>query len=75
MAEAILASEQVEKLPQVELPAVLASVLAEFARLPKDLLVCNGPGNAGDSEPKKEEKSELMRKRLAEKARLHVRHS
>jgi hypothetical protein len=52
MTEAVLAREQVEELPLVEPPAVLALVLAEFARFPEDLLMGNCPCDAGDGEPK-----------------------
>jgi hypothetical protein len=48
MAEAILAGEQVEELPLVELLAVLASVLAELARLPENFLMRNRPRDTGD---------------------------
>jgi hypothetical protein len=72
MTEAILAGEQVKELPLINLLAVLAPVLAELARLSKNLLMRNCPGDAGDGESKQQEKGELMRKRLIEKARLHV---
>ena len=72
MTEAILAGEQVEKLALVELPAVLAPVLAELSRLPKNLFMRNGPSDARYGETEQQEEGELMRQRLIEIARLHV---
>jgi hypothetical protein len=43
MAEAILASEQVEEFSLIERLAVLALVFAEFSRLPKDFFVGKCP--------------------------------
>jgi len=52
MAETILAGEQVEKLPLEELPAILAPVQTEFSGLPKNLLMRNGPADAGNGKTK-----------------------
>jgi hypothetical protein len=73
MTEAILTGEQVEEFPLIEALAVPALILAEIAGFPKNFLVRNGPRHAGDGETQQQEEAKLMRQRLTEKARLHVR--
>lgn len=73
MAEAILTGEQVEEFSLIEKLALLAFILAEIARFPKDFLMRNGPRDAGDSEAQQQKEAKLMRQRLTKKARLHVR--
>ena len=72
MAEAVFAREEVEELALIELPAVLASVFAEFAGFAKNFLMGDRPRDAGDGEAEKQQGAELMRQRLIQKFWMQV---
>jgi hypothetical protein len=60
VAEAILASKQIEELTQVERRTFFTFVFAEVSRLSKDFLMSDSPGYTCNRQPEKQQKSELL---------------
>jgi hypothetical protein len=60
VAEAILASKQIEEFTQVERRTVFTLVFAEVSRLSKDLLMGDSPGYTCGRKAEKEQESELL---------------
>lgn len=62
VAEAVFAGKEVEEFAGDKSMAVLALVLAPFARLPEDLFMGYGPGDTSDGQGKNKKVRELNRK-------------
>jgi hypothetical protein len=66
MAEAIFAGEQVEKFASGQTVCLLGLLLAIVARLTKDFLMSNRPGDAGDGDRQDEQPHKLKADRHGE---------
>jgi hypothetical protein len=73
MAEAIFASENVKELAPGETPGLTALALAVCARLMKNFLVRDGPGDAGDRNCKQKQLHGLRSKPSVERRHEQVR--
>ena len=60
MREAVLAGEEIEELSPGERTCPFALTLAELARFAKDLLMCNGPGDARNGKREEQQHASLM---------------